>query len=385
MKNSVCRVFGSHVGGEAAIVPPALIGGLNTKSLSGVLSNPVAWVASVDYVTMTQCSNVLVTPDGDIVPGQDRKIWDDLRRFWVERLSVDDFGYVNEPKPWAANGYEGYLYADQVVFAVNLKTDSVLVRASGSIAYEVFMDFAPFATNCSRIDIQVTTWFRCRVSTLAVRCFNDLRVKRKNFVGRGRGRVAKFHLHLDQDYGSTLELGVRKSRAFARLYDKSRDPKLQGNEKLYYARSWRYELELKDEYSSGFLEQYQANLAADKDYELPAEVVADTVLSWFDHQGVRTPPVVALATAKYKLLQKRHTGGNVYRQLLWLSKQVAPTLRKLMAYGYRLEAFSVLGLAHVDALHEAGWEQQFPPFAPSYYVNPDIPQGLGVFFRPVQT
>lgn len=139
-----------------------------------------------------------------------------------------------------------------------------------------------------------------------------------------------------QNGGDTLYLGARSSGRFMRIYDKKRESKLEENR-------WRAELELKSDMAHITT---QAILSSKGNWP---QMIQSQVLSGLAAWGVsvedleRQYPLVSAGT-KPK--------SDVERQLLWLSKQVGPTVETLLKHGYVDEVLAALGLVSLDSLEQ---------------------------------
>jgi len=122
--------------------------------------------------------------------------------------------------------------------------------------------------------------------------------------------------------GTTLYVGSRASDQYGRFYDKGkeRDPKsLAGME-------WRYEVEFKGKRAARVLEVMKQEVARG-DVE---QAIGATVYKWF--AGREVTPIYARNGKPLAMDVKAELTSDEVK-LLWLTKQVRPSIRRLVEHG----------------------------------------------------
>lgn len=236
---------------------------------------------------------------------------------------IDQRGHTS--KPLAVLGYGGWAVG-QLFWGERL--DGSMVRASGETADYLARMLINGGTHGkpSRIDIAVTVQFTTDRETYAQETAEALCT---SATRQAKGRPPSLALHRGFGGGDTCTIGARSSARFLRLYDKTRE---QGNE--IDRNQWRFEVEYKD-----YLAPRIWTLC--KTVDSIERMVTGMVASEYMEQGVLIPwddndEIERLRTSLDKT--------TVERQLRWLEKQVAPTLRRLERLGYGPDAIRVLGL-----------------------------------------
>ena len=291
----------------------------------------LGWYAGVDYITLTAKSGSID--------------WDEVVAVLAEREAHDGCG--NLPQPFKLAGYVGQRIG-RLSYAINPKTSSRLVRGSGALAGEVLSRFGWLADNCSRVDLQVTVQFAQDDPELAARAYTQL--EKLDQTGQMRsvnGRPPIYTLWKSSNGGQTLALGKRTSRAYGRLYDKGRDPRNSSDENAFYKCCWRWEIELKDDYSRNFFLERREN-HNQGEIELQQEQIVSTVFGWFMDKLVACPPLLDSRDetyARFNICDVPRELSTVEEKLRWLQKQVAPTVALLCAYGFEAEVLESLRLA----------------------------------------
>jgi hypothetical protein len=150
----------------------------------------------------------------------------------AEFIAADETAAGNERLPYRVGGYRGF-HAGAI--ACGERHDGVLVRVSSGLAHEVWRALMAHSDNCSRIDVQVTSRSPWSPQELIERSFQ--RAKR---VKSGRGRPPRLWKGETRYGPETLEIGVRVSGRFGRMYDKGVQSRLPD-----YAGAIRCEEEIK--------------------------------------------------------------------------------------------------------------------------------------------
>jgi hypothetical protein len=204
-------------------------------------------------------------------------------------------------------GYEGWTTGG---CDVANREDTAMVRLHGATAREEWWDVGQFASNCSRIDFQLT--FRSQLESPAkslARCWRAVQ-RSKAF-----GKPIEWHYRRDSKKGNTLELGRRPSEKFGRIYDKGKESKLD-----HYEGCIRLEVEFKGDTAwSNF------NLLSSK--HSPAEVIPSEVRRFFSVRGVDwgQPPDLLF------LVKTARSHRDVDRFLRYVHKCVRPGVERAVA------------------------------------------------------
>lgn len=200
--------------------------------------------------------------------------------------------------------------------------------ASSSLAEQCYQRFKPAKHKVTRIDLCMD--FRLPYATpIAQNIFEEFRNAEK------RGRIQK-KLYQGPLGGDTLYIGSRQSRQCGRLYDKGIE---QGTDEA--GCYWRMEVE----YKKPLAGQIVAVLSEcdPKEREM---IIADTVWDWFATRGVvAIEQPFAIDPID---VQSRQVISTREKKLIWLAKQVKPTVQDLCTAGWSREVYQALGLTVED-------------------------------------
>lgn len=216
----------------------------------------------------------------------------------------------NVTRPGSFNGYSG-IYCGGAFYGE--REDSYHIHIPGAWAGVLWQQLHDDRLHYSRFDVQVTYQYddddlcRGEVFFQKAASFNRLRpVKQQRKIRRIE----------DDGYGVTVYVGSRKSKHFARLYDKGAQT---GDEA--YERAWRYEVELHNDSATASARYIWNRTAA------VAKVTSSTVWSYFHERGI-TPPWTK-EDEETALRPATTPKTDIERKLQWLREQVAPTVRLL--------------------------------------------------------
>lgn len=281
-------------------------------------------VVQVDHTITIQSAGV----DWLTVTASEGKQRDLLREYGVELL-MDDAKAGNKVFPFRLRGYEGGSTRN---VQVGERGPSVLVRLMGSIADSEWPEALALAQGCSRIDVQVSARQEPFDKDLAITTW--LYAKH---LADAEGKPPRLDLYARKHEGSTLYIGDRSSRYFARMYD--RWAKTRRDEDMGV---WRYEVEAKRERAvqvAGMLQQ-----AARTDY-LAAAIVWDH----FAHRGVR-PIYDVQEPIRPAPLRREPTDAD--RSVAFLERVARPVLERLSSWGRLGDGLRALGPAGsgIDAM-----------------------------------
>lgn len=222
-------------------------------------------------------------------------------------------------------GYEGLSIGGSFVGRRDRDTVSVFSGERAKVAYPLLYRSD---THVSRVDVQVSYQFNVSASNVAEAARNAVeRDNRK--IGAARQRNAT--LIEDLRGGATCYVGTRTSEQFARIYNKEAE---SGEEA--YARTWRYEVQLKNRLAQKLCEQLATNTYS------PEQHAMTFVKQWLRHRGVSAP---WKAEAELLPLPRREKEPTEHEKKLdWLRTQVRPALRSLLKYGLKDAILEALGL-----------------------------------------
>lgn len=240
-----------------------------------------------------------------------------------------------EVRPWKFKGYVGFKVGS---LRWGVREDSNIAILSGIDAYSNWGRFGRAATNCTRIDLAVTTTLVEKWPGLAEAYYSW------HENGNGRPDVPNlgFTLIKNTDGGETIYVGSRKSQQFGRIYDKGAEQK----QEALIGHQWRYEVEYKKPMAGPVL---TALLRCEEGQDLP-EKMRSTVHNWFAQRDC--PPVFKDAGPMIEIeTEARVTSDEV--KLWWLSSQVCPSVKSLVERGRLEDVVKALGLWERVALDDA--------------------------------
>lgn len=276
--------------------------------------------AGVDWVTATSASTIA-----------SKELW------WLgEGLTLEEEEAGDERRSWACHGYNGWSCGGCCYGA---RGDGVLIRLSGALADDHWRETLRWASNVSRLDVQVTVDLDQPDGGIADDLYNSLTIG-----SRREGRPLSGRLIRGTDGGQTCYIGARASRYMGRVYDKGVEA---GSAQA--GLTWRYEVEAKKEAT----EVPRAYLEGAED---PAAASALFVRDWFTHRGLEVPFHMDSSFA----YREPRVDRKADKQLQWLARGVRPVVQRLLARRDRQSVLTALGLydaATRDALQ--------PPAAPN--------------------
>lgn len=251
-----------------------------------------------------------------------------------QRLLEEERLLGNDIKTWRHKMYEGWCCGG---VDIGQRVDGSIVRLRSNFARENWWDVFQEASNCSRLDLQVTARFNdVDPSRIVNRCWAMVR-KRK-----ARGKKQEWHMRRDSSKGDTLECGRRVSDRFGRVYDKRRQSRLD-----YYEGCARFEMQANNETALN----YARGLAhATSSYEAAIEYVRE----FFSTRGI----VLALALHPQPPIGSPRRASDLDRWLTWARIGVQPRVKQAIARGKLPELLEVLGLHNLvrptDVVDEPG-------------------------------
>lgn len=248
--------------------------------------------------------------------------FDDLR-VWYDRMVLGGEG-SDSPRPQNLLGYTGRAYG---AAWIGERNGDVLVQASGAAARHIWWLPGSLGAVCTRLDIQAT--FRVANTPTAVVRAAALASEhaRRGAVGRP-WKIRWIDGHGD---GDTTYIGSRHSDAMCRVYDKSME---SPGEELYRD-AVRFEVELKGDASRAAWPMVSRhNDRRQQEMSVLAEAFAERgILDLGERLAVQ--PLVFHVKRPDTLAEQK---------LLWLERQVRPTVQWLLRNGFGDGTMYALGL-----------------------------------------
>lgn len=235
--------------------------------------------------------------------------------------------------PRALLGYIGYTCGNCFV---GTREDGHMMQLCGRFADPWFGVVYRQDAHISRLDVQVTVKHDVMPINVAGRGYRDA-INQDSGIRRGQAR--KSYLITGSDGGQTLYVGAMSSDQRGRLYNKE----IQ-SESPEYIRTWRYEVVLRNERAKGLGDRLLATV------EERTALISAFVALWWQSRGIETPWVFDASVSP--IAPQKTLPTDVERQLHWVTVQVAPTIKRLIAGGYRDRLIALLGLfdnPHDDA------------------------------------
>lgn len=227
-------------------------------------------------------------------------------------------------KEWRQNRH-GFKMLNIGQIAYGRRDEEWMFVAWGAATRKTFYRVAPFASNCTRLDLQVTMWYdEYDGSEVAQMYWSTLKAEEN---GRPVGIV---YIKSDPG-GDSLYVGSRTSSQMGRIYDKWEQSKHDEE----YKNCVRFEVEYKKP-----LSKVVCDLILDEDWG--ASQIYENVLGWFQKRGV---PVDKFGTFRESAIQTPKEVTTPEKQLAWLERQVKPTYQQLVFRGYEQEAQEALGIS----------------------------------------
>lgn len=265
--------------------------------------------AGVDWLTVTATE------------GKQRDL---LREYGIE-LMIADARSGNRVYPFRLRGYEG---GGTKRIQVAERGPSVLVRLMGNIADDEWPEALALAQSCSRIDLEVSVRQEPFDRDMAINTWMAAK-----HLADAEGKPPRLDLYARKNEGSTLYIGDRSSRFFARMYDRWAKTKDDDDKGV-----WRYEVEAKAERAVQMAWLLQQATS-------PQRLTAGFVYDHFARRGVRpiyecddpfTPPA----------LHRQETDAE--GALRYLRRVANPMLARLQGWGRLDDGREALGLPRAD-------------------------------------
>jgi hypothetical protein len=222
--------------------------------------------------------------------------------------------------PWRFSGFEGLKTTG---IAVGQLPEMDCIRMSGPVAADYWRGVYQLATNCSRLDVQITVKVNQNVRQLIVDHYKQAVAHYSSWTN-----PPTLDIRMSNRTGTTAYFNTRGSPQFGRAYDKGIESKLD-----HYASCIRYEV------------QYNGNTAIFAAGRLLScssdpSIAASLVSGYFLERGLILPCPFKDPT----LLSRPRQRSNSARRLRWLESQVKPCIQELLALGMWSEVESALDL-----------------------------------------
>jgi hypothetical protein len=226
-------------------------------------------------------------------------------------------------RPWHWKGYSG---ATSNGVKWGTRQDSDILQIAGGTAGEWFDQAWTHSDNCSRLDLAATIKVEGKVSDYIHRHSEEALALKAE-----KGSGPSVSVIWSEGSPATLYVGRRESDLFGRVYDKG----LESGD-LAYDKCIRYELEVKGE--PAYRGAARVHSAADR-----PGVIRNALWEFFTRRGVR--PIYRCMGEPVRIANIRQPSDAATR-LGWLSSQVAPAVKRLIAEGLWREVFEALELPH---------------------------------------
>lgn len=234
----------------------------------------------------------------------------------IQAEIATDYDRTATPEAWASNGYRGLKIGK---ISIGSRHDGAMLQCTSHWATHPALLSLSYS-NVPRCDVQCTIW-GLPFAALIPRMVANSSYKASLKCGRKPWSVTLYDTY---SRGDTAYLGSRKSERFIRIYDKYAETK-----DAYYEGSVRVELQTKNKDAAALYRHVGGGSEAA--YRASA-AISDALLS----KGIdfRKYLLVQDALPPPRIRQEESTTD---AKLLWLERQVAPTVRKLRAAGVSYE------------------------------------------------
>lgn len=260
--------------------------------------------AGIDWLTMTYSDDATIKEVAQWAGEYEAAMLD----LGEESFTMNSYGYQG----WRCFG-----------MGFGIRQDGAILSMAGSLAAEKYPQARQFGGKCTRVDLQVTADLMNPQKQLARTHYNRLLATTEPLP------MKVITLLESKRGGQTLYIGSRSSDQMGRLYDKGAQ---DGSEEP--GARWRFEVEYKGQRAP----QVYAHLTDEK---TRASIIGSTVWEWYNSRGVR--PVWDKGDKEVRLVVPVRD-HSVDQKLLWLERQVAPTVNRLRSLGRLEDVIRSLGL-----------------------------------------
>ena len=235
-------------------------------------------------------------------------------------------------RQWKFFGYDGFIYRGpngKGHFAYGEASTEIMgtiVQASGYFAQRYVEEFLCCDARWARVDLCVDCQLEVPAPNLAMDYYT--------WAKENGGGKRTYSIIQNTMQGSTLYVGSRSSYDFGRVYDKGMEISRENEP----GKVWRYEIELKQERAKAAVNSLMSYHSRNQN---TSHAIAVTVYDWFDRRNV--PPVFKRKDSEGLNLSVKLETPHETQKLLWLRKQVSPTVRELLSDNKR-EVLDALGI-----------------------------------------
>jgi hypothetical protein len=230
--------------------------------------------------------------------------------------------------PFTRSGYQGF---DVGQVGVGIRPEDCIVRLSADVAQQEWRRFVRLATNCSRIDLQVTAEFELPASRIIASLFKKLKAKSLKCKG---GPTLSLWQEVDGD--ATIYLGKRSSDRFGRIYDKGAE-----SGEAHYQNAVRFEVEVKGNLAWAMWSNLKEKFRQDNPpYPSSDECacIRDCVVDYYNERGVP----LAIAIDGLSLLRSGRPRSELLSRLSWLRQSCSSSIEQLCERGFEREVMESL-------------------------------------------
>jgi len=291
-------------------IPPTTNRGVKTQKPSEKQGGP-AIATTIDWLTCT--SQVERVGMG----------WFDIW-YGLAQRNLLEFG-----KPWVWMGYEG---SQTEGARWGRGPQGFIFVVSGFRANEVWQKLEPGFISVTRLDIATTMDVSPHSSEGLVKGHYDA------LPAELKTGLRKYSLVQNLRGGQTLYVGSRQSNAFGRVYDKSAEQKQAPGLRF------RYEVVLRKPLATPVVKQLHSLLSKPGGVADAMKHARVLVYDWFSGRAVNPHFQREMDDAGELVLETEIAETTLERKLKWLSRQVSPTVRKLLAAGRDHETLEALSL-----------------------------------------
>jgi hypothetical protein len=213
-------------------------------------------------------------------------------------------------------GFDGFSIGKDIFYG-QARTFSML-RVTGERADSAYREVHRPNDHYTRLDIQSTVWLPELHKAYPDNLYRIF--MRQYDAETEKGSVPR--ALRDGKGGWTIYSAARTAKQMARVYNKYAE-----TPETTYEGAIRYELELKDAYATDMATMlgYQGDFME--------KYILSYLKLWFKRKGIILP--YTIRDAHISLLSVPHGKTDTERQLLWLQRQVKPTVKKLIDLGLR--------------------------------------------------
>jgi len=276
------------------------------KNESNTLPSDYAKFVDLDYVTLT---------------GKSEQSYE---RPFIWLAEYTDQQRKAGAKEWKQNRH-GFKLLNIGNMAYGRRDEEWMVIAWGDATRRTFYRVAPYASNCTRLDIQVTMYYNSYSGDEVYEMYQGTTKVTED--GRPVGIV---YIHSDPG-GDSLYIGSRSSSQMGRIYDKWEQSKHEPE----YRNCVRFEVEFKKP-----LSKVMCDLILNEAWGY--RQIFENTLGWFQSRGVDVTRFGRFVDGAIEVPKVISTPE---KQLAWLERQVRPTYQQLVFRGFEQEAQEALGLS----------------------------------------